>query len=490
MKQVKHFFLLFVLMSMVGAQAFAYDAEIDGIYYKLSDNGAEVTRNKDVKYVGEVKIPSSVTYNGKTYSVTSIDNYAFYGCSGLTSIEIPSSVTSIGSSAFRGCVGLTSIEIPNSVTSIGGDAFYATPWYNNKPDGLVYAGKVAYKYKGTMPSGTSIVLEEGTKGIGGGAFYDCSGLISIEIPSSVMTIPSSAFYGCTDLTSIKIPNSVTSIDPWAFRGCTGLTSIEIPRSVTLIWDDAFIGCSGLTSITVESGNPFYDSRNNCNAIILTNTNTLIAGCKNTVIPNSVTTLSYTAFYGCSSLTSIKIPKSVMTIPSSAFWDCPGLTSIIVESGNTVYDSRNNCNAIIETNSNTLINGCKNTVIPNSVTSIGGGAFYGCSSLTSIEIPNNVTTIGIEAFLGCDGLTSVTIGTSNFSNCFIGLKNLQSVTLLDGVTTIGIGAFENCSNLTSIEIPNSVTSIGGSAFRGCVGLTSIEIPNSVTTIRVFNVSFYN
>ena len=157
--------------------------------------------------------------------------------------------------------------------------------------------------------------------IGEEAFNDCVFLTSVTIPNSVTSIGRDAFLNCSDLTSVTIPNSVTSIEEYAFSLCSCLTSVEIPNSVTNIGLEAFSGCSGLTSIVVESGNPVYDSRNNCNAIIETASNILIAGCKNTIIPNNVTSIGRSAFSNCSGLTSVTIPNSVSSIGQRAFWNC-------------------------------------------------------------------------------------------------------------------------------------------------------------------------
>ncbi|MBQ8060217.1 MAG: leucine-rich repeat protein, partial [Prevotella sp.] len=421
--------------------------------------------------------------------------------SGLTSVTIPNSVTSIGSWAFYNCSGLTSVTIPNSVTSIGDRAFYNC-------SGL-----------------TSVTIPNSVTSIGSWAFYNCSGLTSVTIPNSVTSIGSWAFSGCSGLTSVTIPNSVTSINSYAFYGCSGQTSVTIPESVTSIGDGVFSSCSGLTEIKVADGNNVYDSRNNCNAIINTSSNTLIAGCKNTIIPNSVTSIGSNAFDGCSGLTSVTIPNSVTSIGSAAFYGCSGLASVTIPNSVTsiVGSAFSSCSGLKSAtipNSVTSIGdnafkGCSrltSVTIPNSVTSIGSSAFEGCRSLTSVTIPNSVTSIGSYAFYDCSGLTSITWNAKNYpaissysSSPFYDIRtqikkfiigddvtsipsymcyemsNLKSVIIPNSVTSIGAEAFNKCRGLTSVTIPNSVTSIGAEAFIGCSGLTSVTIPNSVTTI---------
>ena len=467
-------------VTSIGYSAFSGCTSLTSITLPFIDNGSDKTHFGYIfgayyYYDNSQYVPTSlkeVIITGGTF----IGYGAFYGCTGLTSIEIPNSVTSIGYSAFYWCTGLTSIVVDKN-----------NPEYDSRDN--------------------------------------CNAIIETD-SNRLIT-------GCKNT---KIPNSVTSIGYAAFRGCTGLTSIEIPNSVTGIGESAFEGCTDLTSITLPFigthfgyifGAYYYDDNSqyvptSLKEVIITGGTSIgesaFAGCTgltSIVIPTSVTSIGYAAFTGCTGLTSIEIPTSVTSIGLGAFQYCTSLISIKVDSGNKIYDSRDNCNAIIETDSNCLITGCKNTKIPNSVISIGSSAFRGCTGLTSIEIPNSVTGIGESAFEGCTDLTSITLpfigthfgyifgayyyddnsqyvptslkeviitgGTSIGYGAFYGCTGLTSIVIPDGVTSIGYGAFKDCTSLTNVLIPNSVTSIGNHAFYNCASLTNMEIPSSVTSI---------
>ena len=412
------------------AQAESYG----NLTYEENESGITITGyTGNKKKTTKLVIPEKI--GGK--KVTSIEEYAFSFCSGLTSITLPDSVTSIGWGAFRGCSGLKSITIPKGVTSI----------------------------------------------------------------------EARTFEGCSGLTSITILERVTSIRGWAFGNCSGLTSITIPKSVTSIGDhsyNAFAGCSSLTSIKVSKENKYYDSRNDCNAIINTKSNTLVSGCENTVIPDSVTSIEIEAFYGCSGLKSITIPKGVTSIKNLVFYGCSGLTSI---------------------------------TIPKGVTGIGDRAFGGCSGLTSITIPKSVTAIYDEIFPGCDNLViscykdseiykyaktsnipvklivdpakkgtiltvsskklEVVVTSSSKKNPTVTVtkitdKKAKKLTIPDTVKVKGVTykvtavsdrAFKGNKKLTTVTIGSNVTMIGIGAFYGCKNLKKITVTaGKLTTIN--------
>ena len=393
-------------------------------------------------------------------SVTSIGNYAFNACSSLTSITIPDGVTSIGFRAFEGCSSLTSITIPNGVTSIDYSTFRDCSRLASItiPDSVTSIGNYAFYGCSGL---TSITIPDGVTSIGESAFYDCSRLTRVTIGTSVTSIGKMAFYGCSSLTSITIPDSVTSIGSSAFKGCRNLTSITIPDSVTSIDYSVFSGCSSLTSI---------------------------------IIPDSVVSIGDYAFRDCSSLTSIIIPDGVTSIGRSAFNACSSLTSIVVDNDNQYFTSIDG-NLYSKDKTKLIQYAIGKTdasfIIPDSVTSIGDDAFYGCSSLTSITIPDSVTSIGNYAFCGCSGLTSITIPdsvTSIGNYAFYGCSSLTSVTIGNGVTSIGQQAFEGCSSLTSVTIGNGVTSIGYYAFIGCSGLKNIYITDLTAWCNISGLNY--
>ena len=442
-------------------------------------------------------------------SVTCIGESAFSGCSSLASITIPDSVMSIGNDAFHECSSLTSITIPYSVTSIGDYAFLGCSrltaidvntdnkdytsvngvlFYNDKTIICYPAGKKGNNYK--IPDGVTSICRY--------AFSGCTSLTSITIPDSVTEIGGSAFENCSSLTSITIPDSVTSIGVGAFVGCSSLTSITIPDNVAYIGGAVFADCSSLTEIKVSTQNAEYVSVNG----ILYNKDKTTIMCypagkkdKNYKILDGVTKIGTSAFSGCSSLTSITIPDSVTEIGMSAFSGCSSLTSITIPDSVTRIDM-------------STFSGCSSftsITIPDNVTYIDIWAFNGCTGLTAIDVKagnNNYTSVNGVLFnkdkteLICYP-AGKTDKSYNIPNCvtnvggwaFDGCTSLTSITIPDSVTEIDWSAFEGCTSLTSITIPDSVTEIGWSAFEGCTSLKSITIPSSVTSIGKNAFGYY-
>ena len=473
MRHIYSRLLLCAVISLLSLTANAAEyCTVDGIRYWLYGNEAVVTSGG--AYSGNIVIPESFTYNGMNYYVAYIDNQAFWGCTGLTSITIPNSVTHIGDYAFYNC-GLTSVTIPDSVTSIGAAPFcgcinletISVAGSNEYYDSRDNCNAIISKSDNQLIQGcNNTIIPNSVTSIEYCAFYNCIGLTSVTIPNSVTRIGDGAFYGCTGLTSITIPNNVTSIGDSAFEGCIGLTSITIGNSVTSIGHDAFKGCTGLTSVTLNcpnvgnwfkgltslievkfgnsvtsieqsafEGTTWYNNQPDglvyAGKVAYKYKGTMPNDTKITLKEGTLGITAY-AFEGCTGLTSITIPNSLINIGKGVFWGCCCLETIKVESGNPVYDSNGECNAIIHRGDtiggdgmviicNTLVAGCKNTVIHDDVDIIGEYAFAGCTGLTSFTLPRQILRVEDHAFDGCDNMKTLTIlnvcnGDYDFSGC--------------------------------------------------------------------------
>ena len=320
--------------------------------------------------------------------ISMIEESAFEGCVGQTSIVMPEGVKEIGRDAFSGCTGLTNIVIPDSVTEINGGAFFGCTSLTSIviPKGVTEIGESAF---GGCVGLTSVVIPEGVTEIGESAFGGCVGLTSVVMPKSVTKIGWGAFKDCTSLTSIVIPKGITEIGESAFSGCTGLTGVVIPEGVTEISMNVFRDCTGLTGVVIPEGvkEIGYGAFSGC------------TGLTNIVIPNSVTVIMSSAFSGCTGLTGIVIPEGVTEIDCGAFGGCTNLTTISVSVDNPSYVSINNC--CLSKDLRRLIFGCRSSIIPDGVSMIEWDAFRDCAGLTSIRIPDSVTAIGVSAFYGCN-----------------------------------------------------------------------------------------
>ena len=497
-------------------------------------------------------------------SVTSIGKCAFKGCFGLTNITIPGSVESIGDNAFRNCTGLTSATIGSGVKNIGYEAFSGCTEMTKViiPNSVEKIGSYAfgYYYENDNRKKLQPFAIYGEKGIAAETYAKKNGIEYIEIVENRESGNCKWSFDGTTLTisgngkmkdytkgdpapwknvpfkQVIIEDGVTSIGNYAFYGCSGMTSVSIPDSVTSFGNYAFYGCTGLKSVKIKDIAAWYGVTFQSNANPLQNGADLYLNdekISELVIPDGVTSIGNYAFYGYKSLTSVTIPDSVTSIGSYAFYGCTGLKSVKIK------DLSAWCNILFNGYANPLYNGAdlylndekiSDLVIPDGVTSIGGRAFFGCKSLTSVSIPASVKTIGEFAFNECTELKEVHISDIsawceiNFENSvanpliyahklYLNDRQITDLAIPDGTTKIGDYAFigcavhttpikvatpdsadctvdhsiENGASLTSVTIPDSVTSIGKCAFKGCRGLTNAPIPDSVTSIGEY--AFY-
>ena len=541
--------LFIALLLLCGTVASAHDFEVDGVFYRFtsSDNKTvEVTYSGSSsgavanEYTGSVVIPATVTYNDITYSVTSIGNSAFSGCTGLTGVTIPNSVTYIYGYAFRGCTGLTAVHISDLAAwcGIGFDNNEANPLYHGH--NLYLNGELV----------TNLVIPDGFTEIKDYAFRNCYSLTSVTIPNSVTSIGNSAFSGCTGLTSVTIPNSVTSIGNSAFSGCTGLTSVTIPNSVTKIGESAFYNCTGLTAVYIsdlaawcgiafgdDDANPLYHAK----ALYINNELQT-----NIVIPENITALGKYTFVNVNGLfileattppavksntfssnVSFAVPVSALdTYKNDANWATyaskivsadyailsldvtaeEGSSALLKEIGDantqsvvdlTIKGSINSYDVIILRDkmpnlrhldiSEAAVVASNKAFYGTSCTAdndLGNDAFRGLSNLLSVKLPKDLVRIGKYMFYDCSGLTGVTIPNSVTSigdNAFYACRGLTGVTIPNGITSIGNSTFYYCSSLNEIKLPPTLQTIGSSAFSSCSSLTEVRLPSSILSV---------
>ena len=529
MKKILTFAIcLTLIFSVVPIDLFSIITSADSITSGITGECTWELENNVLTIRGQGKMGSYDNYNNAPWTgenitkviiengVTCIGYRAFASCTELTSITIPNSVTEIRGNAFSGCDEITTITIPDSVIDI--DLYFNpfsycaklttitvdenNPVYHSEGNCVIETKNkvlVAGCKNSAIPEDGSVTrignsAFEGCKGltkitvpntitsIGYGAFWYCDKLKSIELPNSVKNIGQYAFYHCDKIKSITIPNSVTNIGGAAFDNCYGITTITIPDSVIDLGAGAF-SHTGLTTITVDENNPVYHSEGNC--VIETKNKVLVAGCKNSAIPEdgSVTSIGASAFAGCKDLTKITIPDGITNIGYMAFSGCYKLKNIEVPNtitqigsyafdGTDYYYDKTNWENDVLYISNYLIK-AKNSLngeykIKDGTRCIADGAFCDCTELKSITIPNGIKYIGQQTFSGCSELTNVKMPDSIIDIdiiAFFKCTKLASITIPNGIKSIGYGAFCDCKELTKIILPESITSIGSEAFEG-------------------------
>ncbi len=412
--------LLALLLTLCSYSVWAYDFMVDGVCYNITSSsnrtvgvtytGANQGTASD--YEGVVTIPETVSYQGTTYTVTSIGQFAFYQAYNVTAVTMPNTITTIGQNTFYNCTGITEMVLSEGVTSLGQYAFQGCTALEKVTIPSALATLDTYTFYNCTAL-KEIELPSTLTQIGQRVFYNCSALKEIELPSTLTQIGQYAFSGCSALTTVSVPDEVTTMDTYIFQDCTSLVSAKLPKGMESISGGTFSGCSSLKEVTLPEapttfGNYLFQ---NCTAI------------EKIDIPQTVTSLGTYDFVGCSSLTDVTLPEGLTSLPNYLFQNCTKLETV---------------------------------VIPDGVTSFGTYLFQGCTSLKSLTIPENVSTLGNYDFEGCTALEEMVV------------PNL--------ITTSGTYLFQNCTNLKKVTYGSRMATLSNYAMNGCTALTDIYVLN--------------
>lgn len=540
----------------------------DGYFYKMFSIGAEPTFGlmgfADSTFNrSEITIPDSVIYHGVKYMVIpayeafkgcdflkkvvfaegcqETGREAFCDCTNLSEVVLSNTITRIDAGSFEGCTGLKEITIPGKLETINSDAFAGCISLTEielyfKPN---HGFLGSFVFQGCISLASVAIKGYDKLVLNPYLFKDCHSLSCLEI-EGFTEIDEGVFENCTSLTSTYLTNQVTVIKDFAYKGCTGIDAVVIPASVKTIGEGVFADCSSLESIYVDSGNTFYDSRNNCNAIVETASDKLIAGCVNTVIPESVSFIGAYAFCG-HKLNSLHISRNITSIGDYAFTRC-NLKKISVDRKNRYFDSRKRCNAVIESSSGRLLCASEHSIIPNGVTEITSLSFSSLNNPIKLTVPKTVRTIASDAFLhtsvskisvsrknkhydsrqkcnavlrtsdsrlvaGCSktvipestktigkyafydseiNITGIPQNVDSIMECaFMECKEIEIMSLPDSLSYIGPGAFDGCSNLQSILIPPKVNKVSYYTFRNCTSLKNVFFKEGLKVIEDYS-----
>lgn len=453
---------------------------------------SQLTREQKTN-LSRLIIPSVVHQTNQVYTVHTLSEFGFSGNCDIREIVIDDGIRAIEKGCFSNNQSMTTISIPSSVEYIGEGVLsncnklssITVDTNNQQFDSRNNCNAIVVSHSNKLIAACNkSVIPQSISIIGKKAFASCYNITSLQIPNGLRVIEAQAFKDCINLSTISIPEGCIRIDGASFDGCQSLKEVQIPSSVSEIDYNPFTDCPQLQTIKVDQRNKYFESRNNCNAIVRTIHQELVSGCYTTVIPDDVKHIKMFAFKGAYGLSEINIGDNIQQIDAGAFADTPFVSKISVSSNNKTYDSRENSNCIIETKSNRIVYGCFNSTIPQSAHSIGDYAFYGVVLPQIMYLPDNIEEIGRFSFAKSSHMDTLilptslkSIGSQAFSQC----HELRSINIENGDILIGVGSFFECTNLSIVYLAEGIKTLPEYLFSGCTSLANVYFPVSLKSI---------